>query len=203
MSSFLVSSNVSDQVRGLGKRFKISALEKHHKSRYVLTAYVFVNSAITIVLLSLIAMATNAPFVFPSLGPTAFMLFFASMSAGASPKYVISGHLIAVLAGVCGLAIFGLLNVGPDLEQVTWQRLGAVAFCLSVTLSLMVLLNVPHPPAGATTLIVGLGLMRTPGQLAVLMLAVVLLVGQAMVINRLAGLKYPWWNPVAAAGESN
>jgi CBS-domain-containing membrane protein len=57
----------------------------------------------------------------------------------------------------------------------------------------MVLLRAPHPPAGATTLIVSLGLLHTPLQLAVLMAAVILLCIQAVVINRLAGLPYPLW----------
>jgi hypothetical protein len=47
--------------------------------------------------------------------------------------------------------------------------------------------------ASATTLIVSLGILREPGQLAVLMLAVVLLVIQGFVINRLAGIPYPRW----------
>lgn len=51
--------------------------------------------------------------------------------------------------------------------------------------------KVPHPPAGATTLIVSLGILRQPWQLAVLMLAVALLVVQVFVINRLAGIDYP------------
>lgn len=72
---------------------------------------------------------------------------------------------------------------------------------MSVTLGAMILLRVPHAPAGATTLIVGLGLMRTPGQLTVLMLSVVLLVVQAMVINRLAGIDYPWWRPVPVKAD--
>jgi hypothetical protein len=38
--------------------------------------------------------------------------------------------------------------------------------------------------------------LSTIDQLAVLMLAVVLLTLQAIVINRLAGLPYPIWNPV-------
>ena len=57
----------------------------------------------------------------------------------------------------------------------------------------MVWLKVPHPPAGATTLIVSLGILREPEQLAVLMVAVVLLTVQGFVINRLAGINYPWW----------
>ncbi len=53
----------------------------------------------------------------------------------------------------------------------------------------------PHPPAGATTLIVSLGILSEPWQLAVLMLAVVLLTIQGFVINRMAGIDYPVWAP--------
>jgi hypothetical protein len=43
-----------------------------------------------------------------------------------------------------------------------------------------------------------LGILREPAQLAVLMLAVVLLVVQGFVFNRLAGVPYPVWAPRAA-----
>ena len=93
------------------------------------------------------------------------------------------------------LAAFGLLHAGPAVGGgVTAARVGAAALSLGLTSGLMVLLRAPHPPAGATTLIVSLGLLRTPLQLAVLMAAVVLLCIQAIIINRLAGLPYPLWS---------
>lgn len=55
----------------------------------------------------------------------------------------------------------------------------------------MILLDVSHPPAGATTLIVSLGIISKPGELVIIELAVFLLVAQALGINRLAGLSYP------------
>jgi hypothetical protein len=42
---------------------------------------------------------------------------------------------------------------------------------------------------------VSLGILREPDQLAFLMVAVVLLVVQGFVINRLAGIPYPTWAP--------
>ena len=59
----------------------------------------------------------------------------------------------------------------------------------------MVWFGVPYPPAGATTLIVSLGLITTIPKLIVLMLGVVLLVIQGLAINRLAGVPYPVWSP--------
>lgn len=74
---------------------------------------------------------------------------------------------------------------------------------LGVTSGTMVWLHVPHPPAGATTLIVSLGILTEPDQMAILMLAVVLIVGQALVINRLAGIDYPWWAPHRSPGNQS
>lgn len=182
-------------VRGLGRRFGLQAMEDRHNSRAVLGAYVLVNSAIAIAIMALVALLTKQPFIFPSLGPTAFLLFFAATNIQAAPRSAFCGHLIGVLAGYASLVVFGLTAVKPDLEDVTWARVGAATMSLCLTLSLMVWLGVPHAPAGATTLIVSLGLMRTPEQLTILMVAVVLLILQGFVINRLAGLPYPVWAP--------
>jgi CBS-domain-containing membrane protein len=71
----------------------------------------------------------------------------------------------------------------------------AAALSLGFTAGVMVLVKSPHPPAGATTLIIALGILTKPTQLLILMLAVVVLTAQAFVINRLAGIPYPLWNP--------
>jgi CBS domain-containing membrane protein len=52
----------------------------------------------------------------------------------------------------------------------------------------MGLLGVSHPPAGATTLIISLGITSKPRELVIIEVAVFLLVAQALMINRLAGL---------------
>ena len=57
----------------------------------------------------------------------------------------------------------------------------------------MVLLRAGHPPAGATTLIVSLGIISKPKELVIIEVAVLLLVAQALVINRMAGLPFPIW----------
>ena len=57
----------------------------------------------------------------------------------------------------------------------------------------MILLKAGHPPAGATTLIVSLGIIYKPRYLVVIMVAVLILTIQAWCINRLAGLPVPLW----------
>jgi CBS domain-containing membrane protein len=94
--------------------------------------------------------------------------------------------------------VFGLTDAAPTLAtSVTGARVGAAALSLGLTSGAMVWARVPHPPAGATTLIVSLGILREPKQLVVLMAAVVLLVVQGFVINRLAGVPYPTWSPAS------
>ena len=102
------------------------------------------------------------------------------------------------------LALFGLLDAGPALATgVTAARVGAAGLSLGLTAGLMVWLKAPHPPAGATTLIVSLGILTRPEQLGVLMAGVVLLLLQGFVINRLAGLDYPLWAaPTGTAEET-
>ena len=69
----------------------------------------------------------------------------------------------------------------------------AAALSLASTGALMILLRAAHPPAGATTLIVSLGIVTQPKHLVLIEVAVALLTLQAIAINRMAGLDYPWW----------
>jgi CBS-domain-containing membrane protein len=80
--------------------------------------------------------------------------------------------------------------------QLDWTRILAAALSLATTGALMIRLNVPHPPAAATTLIVSLGVVTKPEYLVVLEAGVALLVVQAIIINRLTGVRYPIWASV-------
>lgn len=185
-------------LHGLGQRLQIPFLVEHHSRVWILGLFAFVNGVLSIGLMAAAAVATGAPFIFPSLGPTAFLLFYTPTQPAASPRNTLGGHLIGVLAGYLALVVFGLTTRGPALaEGVTWTNVGAAAVSLGLTSGAMVWCKVPHPPAGATTLIVSLGILRTPWQLGVLMLAVCVLVLQGLVINRLAGIDYPLWAPRA------
>lgn len=176
------------------RRLRLPVVESNFGVRGVLGLYVLINSAICISLLGVLAWITQEPFVFPSLGPTAFLVFFAALSVQAAPRNVFFGHLIGVIAGVIALLIFGLYGIAPDLESISLARIGACTLCVALTLSIMIWTGTPHAPAGATTLIVGLGLLQTRSQLATLIAAVVLMALLAIVINRLAGLPYPLWS---------
>jgi CBS-domain-containing membrane protein len=191
-----IGGQMNSVVGGLAHRLRIPYLVSRHSSVAVMGAFSLVNGVVSIGIMAAAAWATASPFVFPSLGPTAFLFFYTPTMASAAPRNTILGHLIGALAGYGSLVAFGLTQAAPALASaVTLPRVGAAAVSLGLTSGLMVWLRVPHPPAGATTLIVSLGILRTPEQLAVLMLAVVLLTFQGFVINRVAGIDYPVWSP--------
>ena len=189
-----IGGQLTHVLRGLLVRLRLTHLAERYDSTLVLSVFSLVNGFISIALMATVALLSGQPFIFPSLGPTAFLFFYTPLAPAASPRNAVIGHLIGALAGWVSLAVFGLLYAGPAVGGgVTVARVGAAALSLGLTSGLMVLLRAPHPPAGATTLIVSLGLLHTPTQLAVLMAAVTLLCIQAIAINRLAGLPYPVW----------
>ena len=81
----------------------------------------------------------------------------------------------------------------PQPDGIFWPRVFAAALALSCTGAIMAYFSIPHPPAGATTLIVALGILPKPWQLVVIEAAVILLTMQAWVLSHLAGLPYPTW----------
>lgn len=170
-------------------------LEKYPE-HHVWAGFMFVNGFVTIGLLSGLAMATGSPFVFPSLGPAAFLFFSSPSVPAASPRNALCGHAIGILCGYASLLLFGLQDAPPTMVTgVDLWRAGAAALSLAGTGALMIVLKRPHPPAGATTLIVSLGILTKPAHLVGIELGVGLLTLQAIAINRLAGLDYPLWAP--------
>jgi CBS domain-containing membrane protein len=193
-----------DHVFYLLRRLRLDWLLHHFAPRLVRSLYVFVNGFITIGLLALLALLSRNPFVFPSLGPTAYLLFFSPVAKACSPRNTIFGHAIGLICGYAAFVVTGAgglpFGVHPG---IFWPRILAAALSLSATGGFMVLLDISHPPAGATTLIVSLGIISRPRELVVIEAAVFLLVAQALVINRLAGLPYPLWNTAASIKPLN
>src|SRR5215469_14336028 len=179
-----IGGEMSDIVRGLFRHLRLPWLTRRYAQTPVLAIFSCINGCISIGLMAALALITRSPFIFPSLGPTAFLFFYTPRAPAASPRNTLVGHTIGVLAGYFSLLVTGLTTAGPALAVgVTWPRVIAAALSLGLTSGLMVLFKSPHPPAGATTLIVSLGLITAPSKLVILMVAVVLLTMQAFVIN--------------------
>lgn len=187
---------MSEILLGLFRRLQLTYLLDRYNSVPLLALFSTINGFLSIAIMVATALTTGAPFVFPSLGPTAFLFFYTPTAPTASPRNALIGHLIGAAMGWLSLAAFGLTDEGAAVTgDVTLERVLAVGLSLGLTSGVMVLAKAPHPPAGATTMIISLGVLTEIWQLGVLMLAVLLLTVQAFAINRLAGIPYPVWAP--------
>ncbi len=178
----------------LFERLGLGRLTKPLPPPALWAVYVFVNGFLSIALLALLAVVTGIPFVFPSLGPTAYQLFFSPRAESSAPRNTLIGHFIGL---ICGYAAFRLAGM-PMLAALAsryfdWRPVVAAALSLAATAAIMILLNASHPPAGATTLIVSLGIITRPAYLVIIEVAVFVLTAQAFCISRLAGVPYPLW----------
>jgi CBS-domain-containing membrane protein len=187
----------AEVVHGLIRRFRLASLFHYFPARWVWSLFVFVNCFITISLLAWIAKISGVPFIFPSLGPSAFLFFFHPKIHQSTPRNAILGHAIGIFCGYLALVVTGLSHApSAMLEGVQGARVLAVGISLSLTGALMALWRIPHPPAGATTLIISLGILSRPFHLFILQCAVIILALYATVINRVAGLDYPFWRRI-------
>lgn len=180
--------------RGLARRFGVDHLLGHRSERVVWASFTFVNTFVTMTILAALAMVAQAPFVFPSLGPTAFLFFFSPRSPAATPRHAIYGHAIGLICGYVALVIFGRQREPSAMHDIVdIQRVLGAALSLSLTGAAMIAFDAVHPPAGATTLIVSLGIVTAVRHLLIIEFAVALLTVQAILINRHAGIDYPLW----------
>lgn len=121
-----------------------------------------------------LAWATGRPLVFPSLGPSAYLI--AAGSDRPSARALLGGHAVGILAGLLayhgltdGAAITGALAAG-ELAGAYLAVSGVVSVGLT-TLG-MALTDTRHAPACATTLIVSLGLLPSLADAAVIAVGV-------------------------------
>lgn len=131
-----------------------------------------------IALLGVIVWATGRPFLFPSLGPSAFALALRN-PADTSARQVIGGHLCGVVAG---LLVYHSLAEGLIIttEQAAFSLNGLLlsasgALSVSLTAVSMLIARASHAPACATTLIISLGLLPTVLEGGIILGSVVLL----------------------------
>ena len=76
-------------------------------------------------------------------------LLVSPLAVTACTRNVVGAHIIGIVFGALGLALFGLFEAPPDLEDVTARRIGAIAVA---TIGGAATLNSTLAVAGATTL---------------------------------------------------
>lgn len=142
------------------------------------------------------AWLSGLPMLFPSLGPSAFVLALFQDSDATSPRRVIGGHAIGVAAGLLAYHLLGVtisITAAADPGSFEALLLGASGVLATmVTAGGMLVTDTRHPPACATTLIVSLGLLSSPleGALIVATVAVLVVAHQLLLATERAGARY-------------
>jgi CBS-domain-containing membrane protein len=160
-----------------------------YQNRLTRSIFAFVNGSLAIAILSLAAVVTNQPLIFPSLGPSAFLFFFQPSAVTSSPRNAIVCHGCGMLIGL-GCYWMSILLFG---DGTTVGQIVAAAISLGLISSLMIASGIAHAPAASTALIVSLGHMTRCQDGVAIVVAVILLAAQAWLFNRLSGVYFPLW----------
>jgi CBS-domain-containing membrane protein len=160
-----------------------------YPNRLTKSIFAFVNGSVAIGIMCLAEIVTQQPLIFPSLGPTAFLFFYRPSAPSSAPRNAVLGHGCGVLIGLaCYWTFASVFGSGTPAAQIA-----AAAVSLGFISAIMIAAEIPHAPAASTTLIVSLGLMTRWQEALAIMVAVLMLVAQAWVFNRLSGVYFPIW----------
>ncbi|MFP8951908.1 HPP family protein [Natrialbaceae archaeon A-arb3/5] len=152
-----------------------------------------VNVILHFLFLGGIAWATGQPFLFPSLGPSAYLMATGEQPRAEGAYHVIGGHAIATVCGLVaylliadGLLVVDAFDQGEPFSTEVGRLVISAIVAMVLTTVGMLWSDTNHAAACATTLIVALGLMSTVAEGAVIIVAVILLVGfHDLVIERI------------------
>jgi CBS-domain-containing membrane protein len=149
-------------------------------------AYAAILAIITLAVAGAVGLLIKQPWLFPSLGPTVMLFFESPKQPSSRPLNTIVGHVIGIAAGLACYTAFGLTGQpSAPLGGLTLSYVAAGAVAVGITTAALSLLQLPHPPAGASTLIVALGILHTPVQLLSMLGAVLLITAAGWGFNRL------------------
>jgi CBS-domain-containing membrane protein len=154
----------------------------------------FVGALALMATAGVVALGAKQTLLFPSLGPTAMLFFARPLPPECTVRNVIVGHWVGIVVGLLMLEIFSLRSLpsavthGLDAKRVT-----AAALSVAITATVLRLIRSPHAPAGASTLIVSLGLLTSNKQLAMMGASVALIAVAGAALNFLTGVRVPLW----------
>lgn len=153
--------------------------------------------------LGIIAWLSGQPFIFPSLGPSAFILAFERRSERTRMVRVVGSHLIGGVAGFLAYSLVAgsvSLTTTPPPGSIEGLHL-ALSGLLSIILTSwgMIATDTIHAPACATTLIISLGLLSTPFNVAIIIGSVLILsafhLAVLRIFHRFVGTARPAHHP--------
>lgn len=149
-------------------------------------------AALLMLIVGLIGLLAHQPWLFPSLGPTAFLQAEQPEQPSARFYNTVMGHLHGLVAGIIAVLLLGASAAPPVLStgELTPVRVWAAVLAVALNMLSGFVLKASHPPAAATTLLVALGGFKPTWQDAVTVMIgvlIVAIVGEALRRFRLKG----------------
>jgi CBS-domain-containing membrane protein len=126
----------------------------------------------SVVLIGGLSTLTGLPLLLAPLGPTAMLIFGQPQSAGAQPINIFAGYLIGTIVAVLAM-------------QVTPEPWWLAALGVGLSMLVMLVLRVTHPPAAAVPLLIYSGPVDPATLFGALLGACTLLVVLGMLLHRL------------------
>lgn len=138
--------------------------------------YAAAGAAFVIMSVGLIGLLIGRPWLFSSLGPTAFQLAEYPEQKSSRLYNVVAGHLSALAMGFAAVAIMHSWNAPKVMSthDLTAARVWTAVIAIALTYGLIVALHASHPPAGSTALLVALGAFSTWSDAKVIIEAVLI-----------------------------
>lgn len=87
-----------------------------------------------------------------AMASTVFTIFVVPNSVAATPRKVIGGHVMGVVAGSLVAAIIGLPSIAPIVEDSRLLFDSLAALTVGLSIALMVVMDTEHPPAAGAAL---------------------------------------------------
>lgn len=116
------------------------------------------SGALTLII-GLFAFGADHPWLFPSLGPTIFIVAYMPETRMASMFNVVAGHGLGVMAGLTGVLVAGAAWE-PSVAQVvtlTPEQIWASVIAVTLTVFAQIATRAFHPPAVSTALLIAVG----------------------------------------------
>jgi len=150
--------------------------------------YAAVLAFLVLALAGVVGLGLSKPWLFPSLGPTVMLFFESPEEESSRPRNTLVGHLVGIAVGWGLLHLFRLQGLPPaPVGGLTGRHVLAGALSVALTSLVLVAIKHKHPPAGASTLIVSLGILSSPVEVLTMVLAVVLVTVVGWTLNVLLG----------------
>ena len=157
---------------------------------YLLVAVVF-----SMLVMAAVSYFTSWVYIFPSIGPSVFTIFYFPSSPMSAPRNTVLGHACGLAIGYACYKLMGVVGFAKHSSLL----LASSGISMGIFAIFMIITGIMHPPAASSCLIASLGLVKSLYQAVGMVGSMIFICLAGYVMNNLAGIEYPLWSPESEA----